>query len=590
MGSPEPSAEPSGDKPAIAALITAFLGLAVTAWGRGPDPVITYGDQVYAAWRFAEGDRLGEALILPDGPLATIVQGALFWAVGPSVVALGLLNHLLWALGLVACWRLTRPRMPAYSAMMVGLTLLVGFVFPHLTSLGNYSLVAPGVPEAAAGLWLLGMLLVVLDTHTEVSPARGAVIGLCLGALALTRAEPFLAGVVATVLALPILGARPLAQLTLFVVGEGLVGLVALVWGADVALAGLRGHAVDGGAVVSFGLEAPAENFGRLLTATAYGVAVALCVLIIDRWTARWPRRASWIEAAAWLILVPGLLVFVRWSQVGRPLPLIMGLALIVCLGLVWRRRGDSAARRRLVLPVAAAGAAAVMITPIALNGRIQGDGFTLGALAALWTVGWGVEGLPSLARILWGGGEVARRLMMAAVGSGLLIHVGVSGSFYQRKTYALGGDADSLWVYPPMESPRSASLVRLQGFLNETIKPGERVLVLPEGALLNVWTRTVSPTAYVSWSERSRARFGEDVMLAALAQRPPDWVVWIYDDANSSGGRPFGVDDERGAATARFVWDHCVEVVVYGAAPWEDGGYGAAALRCGPNARSFIP
>ena len=69
-----------------------------------------------------------------------------------------------------------------------------------------------------------------------------------------------------------------------------------------------------------------------------------------------------------------------------------------------------------------------------------------------------------------------------------------------------------------------------------------------------------------------------------------PDWVVWIYDDANSSGGRPFGVDDERGAATARFVWDHCVEVVVYGAAPWEDGGYGAAALRCGPNARSFIP
>ncbi|MBK9369477.1 MAG: hypothetical protein IPN01_24815 [Deltaproteobacteria bacterium] len=585
MGSPEPDPQASGDKPAIAALITAFLGLAVTAWGRGPDPVITYGDQVYAAWRFAEGDRLGEALILPDGPLATIVQGALFWAVGPSVVALGLLNHLLWALGLAACWRLTRPRMPAYAAMMVGLTLLVGFVFPHLTSLGNYSLVAPGVPEAAAGLWWLGMLLVVLDTQTEVSLARGALIGLCLGALALTRAEPFLAGLVATALALPLLGARPLTQLVIFIVGEGIVGLVALLWGGDVALAGLRAHAVDGGAVVSFGLEAPGENLGRLLIATGYGGAVALCVLIVDRWTARWPRRALWIEAAAWALMVPGLIVFVRWSQVGRPLPLVMGVALIVCLGLSWRRRGDSAARRRLVLPLAAAGAAAVMITPIALNGRIQGDGFTLGALAALWTVAWAVAGLPNLARGLWGGGEVARRLMMAAVGSGLLIHVGVSGSFYQRKTYALGGDADSLWVYPPRESPRSASLVRLQGFLDKTIKPGERVLVLPEGALLNVWTRTVSPTPYISWSERSRARFGEDVMLEALRQRPPDWVVWIYDDANSSGGRPFGVDDERGAATAKFVWDHCVEVVVYGAAPWEDGGYGAAALRCDPSA-----
>jgi hypothetical protein len=585
MGSPEPAPPASGDKPAIAALITAFLGLAFTAWGRGPDPVITYGDQVYAAWRFAEGDRLGEALILPDGPLATIVQGALFWAVGPSVVALGALNHLLWALGLAACWRLTRPRMPAYAAMMVGLTLLVGFVFPHLTSLGNYSLVAPGLPEAAYGLWLLGMLLVLLDTQTAVSPARGALVGLCLGAMALTRAEPFLAGMVATALALPLLGARPLTQLLLLGVGEGIVGLVALIWGVDVALAGLRAHGVDGGAVVSFGFEAPGENLGRLLIATGYGGAVALCVLIIDRWTTRWPHRAQRIEAAAWLLLVPSLLYFVRWSQVGRPLPLVMVLALILGLGLAVRQRGDSNVRRALVLPVAAAGAAAVMITPIALNGRIQGEGYTLGALAALWAVAWGVAGLPNLARHLWGGGEVARRLMMVVVGSGLLIHVGVSGSFYQRKTFPLGGAADSLWVYPPMESPRSASLVRLQGFLDETIKPGERVLVLPEGALLNVWTRTVSPTAYVSWSERSRARFGEDVMLAALRQRPPDWVVWIYDDANSSGGRPFGVDAERGAATAKFVWDHCVEVVVYGAAPWEDGGYGAAALRCDPSA-----
>jgi hypothetical protein len=585
MGSPEPAPEASRDKPALAALITAFVGLAVTAWGRGPDPVITYGDQVYAAWRLSEGDRLGEALIVPDGPLSTIVQGALFWAVGPSVVALGVLNHLLWAVGLAACWRLTRPRMPPYAAMMVGLTLLVGFVFPHLTPLGNYSLVAPGVPEAAHGLWLLGMLLVVLDTKSEVSPARGAVIGLCLGALALTRAEPFLAGLVATALALPLLGARPLAQLVIFGVGEGVVGLAALGWGLDVALAGLRARALDGGAVVSFGLEAPAENAAQLLTAAAYGGAVALCVLIIDRWTARWPRLASWIEAGAWLLLVPGLLVFVRWSQIGRPLPLVIGLALLVSLGLIWRRRGDTTARRGLALPVAAAGAAAVMIAPIALNGRIQGDGFTLGALATLVTVAWLVVGLPSVARRLWGGGEVARRLMMAAVGCGLLIHVGVSASFYQRKTYTIGGDADSMRVYPPSESPRSASLVRLQGYLDKTIKPGERVLVLPEGALLNVWTRTVSPTAYVSWSERSRARFGEDVMLEALNQRPPDWVVWIYDDANSSGGRPFGVDDARGAATARFVWDHCVEVVVYGAAPWEDGGYGAAVLGCDPSA-----
>ena len=351
------------------------------------------------------------------------------------------------------------------------------------------------------------------------------------------------------------------------------------------ALAGLRARAVDGGAIVSFGLEAPGENLTRLLTATAYGAALVLCVLIVDRWTTRWPHHARWIEATAWALLAPGGLIFVRWSQVGRPLPLIALVTLLLGLGLAWRRRGDSAGRRALALPVAASAAAVVMITPIALNGRIQGDGFTSGALAALCAVALLVGWLPQLARGLWGGGEVARRLMMVAIGSGLLVHVAVSASFYQRKTYALGGDADSLWVYPPNESPRSASLARLQGFLNQTIQPGERVLVLPEGALLNVWTRTLSPTAYVSWSERSRARFGEQVMLEALTRRPPDWVVWIYDDANTSGGRPFGVDAERGAATARFVWDRCVEVVVYGAAPWEDGGYGAAALRCGPSA-----
>lgn len=584
MGSDEGSPGLAGDRPALAALITAFVGLAATAWGRGPDPVINYGDQVYAAWRFAEGDRLGEALILPDGPLSTVVQGALFWVTGPSVVALGVLNHLLWAVGLAACWRLTRPRMPVYSAMMVGLTLLVGFVFPHLTSLGNYSLVAPGVPEAAHGLWLLGMLLVALDAPTTLGPGRAAVIGLCLGALALTRAEPFLAGLVATALALTLLGARPSIQLLIFVVGEGLVGLAALVWGFDVAFAGLRARAVDGGAVVSFGFEAPAENASRLAVATAYGLAVTLCVLIIDRWTARWPRFARLIEGLAWLLLVPGLLVFVRWSQVGRPLPLMMAVTVVVGLLVAWRRWGDAEARRRLSTPLAAAAAAAVMIAPIALNGRIQGDGYTLGALATLCAVAGLVAGVPELARWGWGGGEVARRLGWGAVACGLLIHVGVSASFYQRKTYKLGGDADSLWVYPPNESPRSASLARLQGFLVETIRPGERVLVLPEGALLNVWTRTISPTAYLSWSESARARFGEDVMLEALRQRPPDWVVWIYDDANSSGGRPFGVDDERGAATARFVWERCAEVVVYGAAPWEDGGYGAAALRCAPS------
>jgi hypothetical protein len=54
----------------------------------------------------------------------------------------------------------------------------------------------------------------------------------------------------------------------------------------------------------------------------------------------------------------------------------------------------------------------------------------------------------------------------------------------------------------------------------------GQTVLVFPEGVMLNYLSRRDNPTPYISFMPPEVLMFGQEAILAAMKDHPPDYVV----------------------------------------------------------------
>ena len=179
------------------------VGIAMLAWSWGtwPNIYVDFGRELYVPWRLAEGEVLYRDIAWFNGPLSAYWNAAVFSVFGPSLRALVLANLAIVA-GIV--WLsyslISRigDRLTATVSCLVFLTL---FAFSRIDPIGNDNYLTPYAHEVTHGIFLslLGLRLFSVRRERPIAAALGS--GLALGAVALTKAEVFLAAAAALGLA-----------------------------------------------------------------------------------------------------------------------------------------------------------------------------------------------------------------------------------------------------------------------------------------------------------------------------------------------------------------------------------------------------
>src|SRR5262245_5640554 len=588
--------------PALVA--AAFATLTAWSWGRWPDVLVDFGNSLYVAWQLAEGHTLYTDIAYKEGPLSMYALAGLFRFVGPSFDALVGANLALLALLTALIHGIFARACDRFTAALVSLLFLGVFAFSQYVGIGNYYYVCPYTPEQPHGVLLGVATIAALErAAARSSSSWAALAGLCCGLLALTKLELFVPGAAAAALGLALLIARPAPTLRARLALPAAFGAAALatVFAAVAALlaqmpAGevlrvlganwgfFRVVADDPFYLRGMGLDDPLRNLARSLRGLA---PIALSVLGAVAASAWFPastrgRRLACAGAGAALFLAallgpPGP---IGWRGVARALPWTSAAA---CAGLVVacvRRRGDPAGQTRFYALALWSVFATLLLIKMWLNARVSHYGFAMAMPAALLLAAILVWGVPARLRAASRDGTLARALLAALVLASIANHLRWAQSFYAYKTLPVGPAGDR-FLAPTVEfDARGWVMAAAAERLRALIAPGETLLALPEGTLLNYWLRAPSPSRYTAFTPMMVGYFGEAAMLRDLEARPPDWIALVARDPGDFGTGRFGEDPRWGLAIMEWVRQRYEPVARVGVTPDCDGCFDVELLR----------
>jgi len=132
-----------------------------------------------------------------------------------------------------------------------------------------------------------------------------------------------------------------------------------------------------------------------------------------------------------------------------------------------------------------------------------------------------------------------------------VVVFVGLSlntdHQFFAAKTFRVAEGVDTLYTYPPYGESVRATLDEIRA----REKPDETLLVVPEGVMLNYLARRRAPTPYFNFMPPELIMFGEETIVSALRQHPPDLLVWAPRSMPEYGYEGLG----RGYGTRLYHW-----------------------------------
>jgi len=331
----------------------------------------------------------------------------------------------------------------------------------------------------------------------------------------------------------------------------------------------------------------------------------------------RWPIRLAAVGVIM-LGVVAG--VYVSWLQAGSGLVWLT----LAAAAITWNGRHPttwltSATPTRLLLQALAL----ALLLRMAFNVRLHHYGFIQAALAATTTVAalvaeWTDRFVPGkLAR------QTARAGHLAMVGIGVAMLTSVSHSHLEHKTAPIGAGVDLFYHYsrditPEGEVPPDDSLFNLPvgapispallqeseevagklfeynlarennrgTWLRETVAylartaPEERVLILPEGIIINYLARRLTPLPATKYFGAELVNGRESRLVSALRAQPPQHVVVLSRDVRGSGTTRYGGMPGEGRLLMEWVTENYQPVARAGGDPLEPSQVGIALFR----------
>lgn len=587
-------------------LSSAFLALTLWSWGRWPDALVDYGQQLYVAWRLAEGDVLYRDLAWLHGPLSAWLDGGLMRLFGAHLWTLALFNHLVVAAVMVLWLRLLHPLVSRTAAVTGALAFLGLFAFAQYLPVASYNWICPYTYEITHGIALALAAVLVFDRYASTGGTRSlAGAGALLGLVFLTKTEVFLAALVALaggLVALHVYRRSPprnlFRSLAVMLGTTAAPVLAAALWlsphlGLPDAVGSLLSpyrHALDPrlAGVPLYrrlaGLDRPLAHLFQMFLALAL-LTVAMGALAgLARLAGREDRHWRWIADLGLLGLFAVLawnLDAVPWLQLARPLPLLL-LGLLVVTGRRLLRRDETAPASTVTLWTLALLSLA-LLSKMPLSARLYHYGFALAMPAVVLLTALAVDRLPPWLARRGGRGDRLQMALVAVVALAVLGHLSITAERRAAKTVWIDAGYDGFWA-----DRRGVGVNAAIAALERLAAPEDTVLVVPDGILISYLARRPSPVRYLNWVPTEVRIFGEDRMLEDLRAAPPDWVVVVDKSTAEHGARWFGRDYAR--KIGLWIEEEYEPVGGIGAEPLTGRGFGVRWLRGQSGSFSVTP
>lgn len=566
------------------ALLLAAAALAARSWRKWPDAIVDYGQQLYVAWRLAEGEVLYRDVAYFHGPLSSYLHAAVMRLGGVSLLSLVFFNLVVTAALVVLLYALLSALASRLAATAAGLVFVTVFAFAQYLRIGNYNYVCPYTYEITHGVVLALAAVFAWTLYLRHGRTRWLVAaGVALGLVFLTKAEVFLATALALAAGvaaghrrvdrrrLTILGAAALAPpFVAFVVFLAAVPPFVALGSVTAAYAPL---VREGTSELLFyrsrmGLDAPLVQLARLAVTALWHLAV-LAPAAAAAWLWERTPRIRWaLLALAWLpvILAASHLRSTAWLQAARPLPLFMALLIAACLRALVRSRpsvfGEAAAGVFTLAVLALA-----LLFKILLNSRVYHYGFVLAMPATLLLVVAWVDWLPAWLERRGGRGSVFRAVALAVLGVAVTAHLLVTERRLGEKTHLLASGGDAFWT-----DPRGRAVDALLDYFDR-LETKPTLVVVPDGIMLNYLARAPTPVRYLNYVPTEVFAYGEERILGELRARAPDYVAVVEKSTAEFGYRYFGRDYARDLK--RWIDAEYDTVATIGARPLTGRGFG---------------
>jgi hypothetical protein len=563
------------------------------SWFTWPDPIVDFGRELYVPWQITEGRVLYRDIAYFNGPLSPYFNALVFRVLGVSLRSIVIVNLLILALLVWLVWRLWSRIGDPFTATCACVVLLTVFGFIQLVGIGNYNWVTPYSHEVTHGIVmsLVGILCLGRDSstsgwnpHPHPLPEyrereKGAWLvatGVALGMVFLTKAEVFLAAALSLLVGAAV-GARgrvtkSLGSLVLGALVPPLLAFV-LLWIAMPAREALRG--VLGSWMYVFDPAVTGMDFYRRTLGTfdfadsaaaifwcticyASLVALAGCAgMFLGR------HRSAWWIGAVGLTSTLGAIVAFQivprnaWQQSLRGLTVVVPLLAVGWTVMALRRRRDTRSTLAAMLAVFAA----VLLAKILFNVRAYHYGFALAMPATLMTVSAGLSWLPGAVDRRGGCGAATRAVLLPVVGLFVFVHLYIFGTVYAAKETVVGTGADAFFADPvKLPADRRGRAVALMLDELSRLPESATLACVPEGVMLNYLARRPNPTAYINLMPPEVLMFGQERILRALQEQPPDYLVIVRrSDPSEYGYRSFAAD--YGAEIFQWIAANYVEV-----------------------------
>lgn len=558
-----------------------FAGLTWWSWGKGPDPIIDFGRELYVPWQITQGKVLYRDIASLFGPLSPYANALWFRLFGVSLMTLRLCNLAIFAATLAGIYHLVRVSTDRFAASFVTVSVMLVFGFSQFLEIANYNFVTPYSHEATHGLALsVAALVALLHGYTSRRILWFAVAGVCFGAVVLTKPETTLAAAAAVSIGFAVSWLRshswraritalaafltaatipPIAFVLFFRRHMDVQEAIRAVFAAYTAAAG---HGVFENAFYRrvMGFDAPLVNGLRMSAMfAAFAAFIAAGVWIARRVAAASPSRArTWkVARLAIFVLVGGLVPFGIFFTA---LPLICLAALVIWTAIYARERraGKPGASANTFSMLTWSAFALVLLAKMALEVRLSHYGFFLAlpafsvmlVLLAFVVPDWLRQTNPAAAREF--------RVLAGWATAGVIVPLLLlSQWWYAGKTVSIGSGPDHFYATGARPYGQGGAVRKALVEIANVSPPGSQMAVLPEGVMFNYLLRRESPLRVVNVMPPEVLVFGEAEVLRSLQAAPPPLVVLVQRHVTEYGYPPFGADPRYGHSIVSWVHAH---------------------------------
>jgi len=564
------------------------------SWRRWSLIILDFGRELYIPWKLSMGGVLYRDIYVDHyGPFSPYLNAFLFKMFGVNIMTLAFFNMGVVIIITYCICRFFRHTTNSVTATMTAATFLSIFAFKF----PNYNYITPYAYALTHGIALSFFSILAFYQYIKKQNTFWVVIiGLLIGTIFLTKLEVFFASIaaigtgfivlwhveqfslrkimkVSAVLFFSLL--LPTAVFTVYFsffmpFQEALLSI--LTQYRQLFETEVTSNAFY---LAATGRDASSFYLGKILLVTGWYVLLFLLIWsvarLVERISSTYYRMIIMIVAASAFFLLHFMNgVPWNWRDIRIPFAFQVVVAVMgILYGItIWKSRKDKGKALSTLPMLVFIIFAFVMVLKMILRVRIVDYGFALTMPAALVVVAGLVYHVPRLVAKNAQSTTFIRALSIILVAMYLVLEIGMISDTYLIRNYPIDTGKERIITFDAVLSNEGPIIDETLKKINETIKPNENFLVIPEGILLNYLTGRENPSPYTSFLLGDLVMHHEEKMVKRLSRQLPDYVILIDRSVGEWGFKKFGVD--TGAKISEWVIKNYVPIYTIGDIPFQ--------------------